>query len=376
MIYFDNAASSKIDKDVLDVFYNESINNFANSSANHLLGQNLNNNINRFKKEILESFKLNSANYDVIFTSGATEANNLAIFGSIKKYKNRGNHIITSNIEHPSVLNCFKKLESDGFNVTYLSINNDGLINLNELKNAITKDTFLISLMGVNNEVGNILNLKEVQEIIKNYPKIILHSDLAQAVGKVSFDYTLFDMFTISSYKIYGLKGSGALIKKKKIQLEPILCGGNQQDGLRSGTLDYPSISAFTYAIIKARKNELINYKKVKEVYDYLKEELLKIEGIKVHLVKNPSPYIINFSLLDKKASVVIEDLSNKGIYLSTKSSCSEKIKASSHVIYALTNSDIEALNSIRLSLGKDNTIEEAKKFIEELKDTLSKIKG
>ena len=237
MIYFDNASSTRPNKEALDLFVKASMDDFSNPNSIHRLGMKNYNEINRIKDKMLKSLKLDST-YEIIFTSGATESNNLAIRGYCLKNKNRGNKIITTNIEHKSVLNVFKYLETQGFNVVYLSCKEDGTLDLDELKNEIDKNTILVSIMGVNNEVGTILDIPSVSKIVKNFPKCVLHSDCAQTCGKANFDYKNCDMITISAHKIYGIKGIGLLVKKKKIALEPIVYGGNQENGLRSGTMD------------------------------------------------------------------------------------------------------------------------------------------
>lgn len=375
MIYFDNAGSTKVDDRVLDEFILDNKKYYANPSSSHFLGLELSNKIEKIKKEILESLSLSYTLYDVIFTSGTTESNNLAIKGYVEANKSRGNHLITSKIEHPSVLNVFKKLEEEGYQVTYLDVDIDGNIDLETLKKVVSKNTILVSLMGVNNETGTILNLKSVKEIIKNYPKIVFHSDLAQVVGKIDFDFKLCDLLSISGYKVYGIKGIGCLIKQKKINLKPQIIGGEQQNDLRSGTLPYPLIASLGNAIKLAKVEKKKCYETVLKIHDYLVSELSRIEEIKVNLGKNFSPYILNFSLLHKKASVVSEALSNKEIYVSTKSSCESKINESSYVIYEFNHNEKDARNSIRLSFSKYNTLEEAETFIKELKLVLSQIK-
>ena len=375
MIYFDNAGSTRVDDRVLDEFILDNKKYYANPSSSHYLGLELSNKIEKIKKEILESLSLSYSLYDVIFTSGTTESNNLAIKGYVEANKNRGNHLITSKVEHPSVLNIFKELEKEGYKVTYLDVDIDGNVDLKTLKEVVGKNTILVSLMGVNNETGTILNLSKVKEIIKDFPKIVFHSDLAQVLGKIDFNYKLFDLMSISGYKVYGIKGIGALIKQKKINLKPQIIGGEQQNNLRSGTLPYPLIASLANAIKLAKLEKKKSYEIVLKIHDYLANELSKIDGIKVNLGKNSSPYILNFSLLHKKASVVSEALSNKEIYVSTKSSCESKINESSYVIYEFNHDESNARNSIRLSFSKYNTLEEAETFIKELKEILTKIK-
>lgn len=376
MIYFDNASTTIPSKEVLEEFISCASNSFANPSSLHYLGMKNENEISRIKTEILNLLKLNVSQYDVIFTSGATESNNLAIFGACRQYKNRGNHIITTKIEHESVLNPFKELEKEGFKVTYLDVDEDGKINIDYLKSLITKETIFISVMGVNNEVGNILNIEEIKEVIKTYPKIIFHSDLAQSIGKVKQDYRVLDLMTLSSHKIHGLKGVGCLIKKKNIVLKPLIYGGEQQNNIRSGTIDFPNIVGFKVALKDAITNFNKHLVNVKKVYVFLYESLKTIDSIEINSKMSWCPYILSVSLKNKKASVVTEGLSNKEIYVNGVSACNSKKNEPSYVLKAFNKDDTLAFNPIRISLSYLNTVEEAKVFIEEFKSILSSIRG
>ena len=375
MIYFDNAASTKPCVEVLDIFYHEALNNYANPSSSHHFALNNFFAIEKARRAILNSLNLDYKIYEVNFLSGATEANNLGIIGFAHAFKNRGRHLITSAIEHSSVLRSFQELEKEGFEVTYLKPNLDGFINLAELEKAIKKDTILISIMGVNNEVGSIFNVEEISKIARE-KNIVFHSDVAQGLGKVDFNYNDFDMMTLSGQKIHSLKGIGLLIKKKKIRLENLSFGGNQENKIRSGTQDYPSIMALTKGIELITKNREINYQLVDEISKYMITELSKINEIKLHLYKRMSPYILNISFHTKKASVIVEALSNEGIYVSSMSACSEKEAQESGVLKAFEEDQFAASNAIRISFGIYNTVDEAKKFIEVLKKILINVKG
>ena len=375
MIYFDNASSTKPSETALKVFFETSEKFYFNPNSIHKYGMKEFNEIKHIKDKILSELKLDST-YDVLFTSGATESNNLAIRGYCLKNKGRGNHIRTTKIEHETVLNVFKNLEDLGFKVTYLDINSEGKIDIENFKKIMDKDTILVSIMPVNNEVGNALNIKDINEIVKNYPKCVLHCDCAQTLGKYDFNYKLADLITISAHKIYGIKGIGALIKKKKIMLEPIHYGGGQENGLRSGTSDYPAIASFFESIKEVNKEFKDTYKKVTLIHDYLVEELSKLDNIKLHLYKDYSPYILNFSLLNKKASVIVEALSNEDILVSSVSACNSKKEEPSYVLLALGNSLLEAKNAIRISLGKYNTLDEAKEFVSKFKEILERVRG
>jgi cysteine desulfurase len=375
MIYFDNASSSKPSLKCLDVFKEESIKSFANPSSIHKLAMINSSNISRIKDNILHKVGLDDK-YDVIFTSGATESNNLAILGYCRKNKNRGNQIITTNVEHESVLNPFLELEKEGFVVKYLHVNENGEISLDELKSLISKQTILVSIMASNNEVGSVLDIVGASKIIKDYPKCVFHSDCVQAFGKIPLQLSSLDMITITGHKIHGIKGIGALILKKKLLIEPIIYGGNQQSGVRSGTLDYPSIASFNETI-----NEAINNLQKADIYvlnlhNHMIEELKKIEEIAINTpLENFNPYIVCFSLKTKKASVVVEALSNEGIYVNSVSACNSKREDSSYVLLAMNKDYQIAKNPIRVSFSEENTIEEIDIFIEKLKAILNTIR-
>jgi len=375
MIYFDNASSTKPFLKVLETYYEENVNSYANPNSIHGFGMHNMSRVNRVRTNILKQFGLDNT-YEVIFTSGATESNNIAILGYCRKNKNKGKHIITSKIEHESVLNVFKQLEKEGFTVTYLNVDKDGNIDLEELKEKIDNDTILVALMSSNNEVGSVLNVQKVYEITHQFHKCVFYSDVAQAIGKVKIDYKKIDMFGFSLHKIHGLKGNGILIKKKNINLEPIIFGGNQENGLRSGTLDFPGIISSNIAIEETFKNYDKNFKKVYEISTYLKNNLINNDEIMINNLNAKNPYIVSISLKTKLASVVVEALSNKEIYVNSVSACNSKVDAPSYVLLSMGMDEFRAKNVIRISLSEENTIEEAQEFIETINDILKNVKG
>ena len=367
-IYLDNAATTIPNKEVVALYNEIELNHFGNSGSIHKLGIDSLNYLNKARESILNSF--NVKGYKVYFTSSSTEANNLAIKGYARRYSSRGKHLITSNIEHPSVLECFKQLENEGFEVTYLKVNNEGVISPEQLEKAIKKDTILVSIMGTNNEIGSINPIKELSKVVHKFPKIAFHVDTTQDVGKTNLDYSDIDMFVVSSHKIHGLKGSGALIAKQSISFDPVLSGGGQEEGNRSGTVSV----ALACCLAKAVKMSF-PIKNMQEKRDFLFEKLSKIPGISLNSNKNCSAYITNFSLTEKKASVVVEALSNKDIYVSSVSACHSKREPYSYVVKALRNDDKLSHNTIRVSLSNDTSIEELKIFVEELENILETIK-
>lgn len=376
MIYFDNAANEFIKESILNAFLLIEKDYPSNPSSIHRLGQEAMKIINKSRASILSSLKLSDKEYEVIFTSGATEANNLAIKGYCLKNSNRGKHIITSNDEHPSVLNVFKTLEKDyGFKVTYLNTNN-GVVDINDLNNAINDETIIVSLMAVNNEIGTFNDLLAISNIVKKYPKCVLFSDVTQGLGKINIPYSSLDMFSMSTHKIGGIKGSGVLIKKRKININPINDGGGQENSYRSGTISTALCYTTALAIKEAINNLDNNYKIVHELYNYLLSKLDNNSEIHINKGANYSPYILNFSLVNKKASVVVEALSEKEIYVSTLSACSSKHEVMSNIVYNLTNNERFAKNSIRVSFSKNNTKEEIDIFVEEMNKILGAIRS
>ncbi|MCR5333278.1 MAG: cysteine desulfurase, partial [Bacilli bacterium] len=326
------------------------------------------------RDSILESFNVKS--HQVIFTSSSTEANNLAIKGYCLAHQNRGNHIITTNIEHPSVLECFKQLkEQFNFKVTILEVDENGCVRLDDLKQALNNSTILVSIMAVNNEIGSINDIASISKIVKGFPKAVLHVDTTQAIGKVDLPYQDIDMFVVSSHKIHGLKGSGCLLARKNISFLPLISGGGQEASFRSGTQSLALACTLAKVLKEAFKAQKENNYKIIQINNYLRLKLAKIDGIHINSSEKASPYILNFSLLNKKASVVVEALSNDGIYVSSVSSCHSKREESSYVVEAITHDEKLASNTIRLSFGKDNTMEEAEEFIASLTHILENIK-
>lgn len=373
MIYLDNASTTFPFDEVLETYIKYSKNNFFNPSTIYKAGKNNSVLEEKIKSKILEFLKIK--NKKIIFTSSATEANNLAIFGYLLPKANKGYNIITTNIEHKSVFNAFKFLESNGFEVRYLHINNNHQISIEELNSLIDKNTIFCSVMAVNNETGNILNIDEAKKTL-NGKRIIFHSDFAQTLFKTKLSLcSIPDMFTISSHKIHGLKSIAALIYDEKIQLQPQILGGGQEYGIRSSTVDIPLIASFFKAIEINEKRWLNDYKIVEELYKYAISKLNSLQYILINSFKeNYSPYILNFSLLNGvKASVVLEGLSNKEIYVSSISACSSKGEEPSYVIYNLFDDKNRAANAIRISFSSSNTKEEIDTLIKELDDIVKK---
>ena len=372
MIYFDNASTTKPYKECLDVFTKVSTDDFANASSNHSLGYKSSALLTKCRSQIAKYLKVNSD--EIYFTSGATEGNNLAIKGVA--YHNRGwaDKIITTRGEHPSVTNVFKELEREGFEVVYLSLNSDGQISLEELKDALDDKTSLVSIMYINNETGYINPISDIYRLIKDNSHAVMHVDGTQAIGKIKLtsDY---DLFTFSGHKIGGLKGSGALVKKRGVQIDPQILGGGQESGIRSGTSSLPLDCSLATSIRLSFSSLDERLADAKAINNYIREKLSEIDEIHVNSPLNASPFILNFSLLRHKGSIVAEALSNAGIYVSTTSACSSRESGESSVLKACGFDDRIVKNSIRLSFSGTENIGEADAFIARLKEILSSIK-
>lgn len=375
MIYFDNAATTFVNPNVLDS-YNELLKTmFMNTSSVHQGGQQSARLLLKAREQIASLFALNSN--EIIFTSGSTESNNMAIKGVCLQYQNRGKHIITSAVEHPSVMNtCLQLRDYFGFELTILPVNEKGEVAPDSLRQAMKDTTILVSIMAVNNEVGAINDVATLADIVHQYPKAFFHCDTTQAIGKIDLPFDKIDMFVLSAHKLHGLKGSGALIKKKNIELLPLLSGGGQEFGYRSGTNDFPKEVILAKTLRLALESKNANNEYVNKLWTYAYEQFEAMaDDIVINSSKNGSPYILNVSLLKKKSSVVVEALSNKGIMVSTTSACSSKKEPHSLVLEAMGKSSTVYSNSLRLSFDISNTIEELDTFFKVLKDILNDVK-
>ncbi|MEM2855738.1 MAG: cysteine desulfurase family protein [Candidatus Nitrosocaldaceae archaeon] len=351
MIYLDNASTTRLHKDVLEEMLPYFTESYANPSSLHKLGREANNALTLARKRVRDVVKMDK----IIFLSGATEANNLALKGVMHANKDKGKHLIVSSIEHESILATCKTLEGEGFSVSYIPVNRNGIIDLDTFEKMIREDTIMVSVMLVNNEIGTIQPLREVIEIAHKYG-IIVHSDLAQATGKLDIPCGI-DLATLSAHKMYGPKGVGALCINNTIKINSIIDGGGQEFNLRSGTQNVPAIVGMgkAFAISSA-----FDYGRVKIMRDKLLDRLLEIpntylNGDRRERIQNN----INVSFLAVNGEDMIIKLSEKNIAASTGSACSSNKQHASHVLRAMNLSYEEINGSLRLTLGIDNTIEE-----------------
>jgi len=374
MIYFDAASSTKTDAAVSRCFLEVNERFFANSSSAHGLGREASRALESYRKELLTLFGLEKT-HEVTFLSSATEANNLAIKGvCLSAYHKRGNKIITSAVEHPSVLEVFHHLRDQyGFEVVELPVNEKGFVDPKTLEEAMDNQTILVSIMGVNNETGAINDLETLGTIVHRYPKAFFHSDLTQAIGKIDVPYGAIDMFSYSGHKIHGIKGSGALIYKKAIRLSPQMLGGGQEAGMRSGTVSVPLCASLVEATSLALSKEKESLRKVRILWDALDSKMSLLD-VTVNSYKEGSPYVFNFSLNHHKASVIVEALSEKGIYVSSASACSSRIDHASHVLTAMGLSHDLSGNAIRLSFDESNSLEQIDEFVYVMEHLLKEV--
>jgi len=373
MIYFDNAATRRVSECVLDAFNKVSREDFGNSSSNHKVGADASKYLEQGRTLILDTLKLNKT-HKLVFTSGATESNNLAIKGIAHRYKNRGMKIISAVNEHASVIEPLKELKDEGFTVILLPIDENGSVSVSDLEKEIDNQTILVSLMTVNNEVGSYNDIKKISSIVHKYPKCFLHMDATQSMCKDEIDYSLIDLISFSAHKFGALKGVGGLLYKSNIMFEPVNAGGGQEAGVRSGTVNVAGDYSAAIGLYNEYKNITENLKKVSDIKNFLIDELLKTGEVSINSPINSTPYILNISLKNKKASVVVEALSQKDVYVSSVSACSSKHEPISEILLAMGKTNEVAANSLRISFSNENSMEDAELFIEKFKEVISEV--
>ena len=321
---------------------------------------------------------LNAKQHKVIFTSGATESNNLAIRGLCHAYKNRGRHIITTPVEHASVHETLEELEDEGFRITYIDVKGSNQEIIRQVQEAICEETILISFMHVNNETGMIFPVYEIGQLLKKYPKVKFHVDAVQSVGKIPVDIDKMnvDLLSLSAHKFHGLKGSGALIVNQYLTLNPEITGGHQMYGLRSGTINVAGAVALAKALRLAVEPLQQNYNHVKKLYEYTMQELKQIDGIVINSHhEHQTPYIINFAAVPIKGETLVHALEEYDVYISAKSACSSKSAAASRILLALGISEDVAQESVRVSFSNLSTKDDVDSLIKALKIVVAQLK-
>ncbi|MCX7885000.1 MAG: cysteine desulfurase [Caloramator sp.] len=372
MIYFDNSATTKPHREVIEEVVLCMEKYFGNPSSAHNLGVEAEKRMKAARENVAKL--INATAGEIIFTSGGSESNNTAIKGILKK----GDHVISSKIEHPSVLKTLKDIEKEGIEVTYLNVDDNGIIDINQLENSIKENTRLVTIMHVNNEIGSIQPIEKVIDIVRNRnKKTKIHVDAVQSAGKINIDVKKMDvdLMSLSSHKIHGPKGAGALYIKKGLNIKPLISGGGQERDLRSGTENLPMISGFGVAAGIILNNMEDKIRKVNELKRHFVERLKEFDDIKVN-----SPIddfhignILNVSFRGVKGEVLLHALEDYDIYVSTGSACSAK--KSSHKNYVLPEIGLDEKDitgAVRFSFSYLNTIEEVDTTIDALKKILA----
>ena len=375
MIYLDYVATTPLNPEVLTTYHKLLESYFYNADSIYDKGIEVNRLMEHSRKLISDMLKVKED--ELIFTSCGSEANNLAIKGTAFQYQNRGKHIITTSIEHSSVYETCKELEKIfGFEITYLDVDQKGCISLQQLQDSIREDTILVSIMYVNNEIGIVNPIEEIKKIVKKHDKIKLHFDMVQALGKLPINLDGVDLASFSAHKIYGLKGSGLLYKRRSTTLVPLINGGQQEFGLRGGTSNACSNIVFAKTLRLALENFDVKTKHLDMINKYARECLKQIPGIIINSDESCCiSTILNFSCPGYKPEVILHDLETKKIYLSTRSACSSKSSNISRIMAQLHLDEAIASSALRISFSEHTKKEDIDQFCYYLQESLAKLK-
>ena len=363
MIYFDNAATTKIYDDALTSYVQVSQKFFGNPSSLHQLGVDAFQVLIKARAQVASLLSVQPE--EIFFTSGGTESNNWAIKGTALEKSVFGKHIITTKIEHPSVIQTCKQLERFGFEVTYLDVDSKGIVSVDQLKESLRKDTILVSVMAVNNEVGAVQPIAEIAKVLEEYSSIHFHVDCVQAVERASQLLSIgrIDLLSLSAHKFHGPRGVGIMYKKFGRKIQALLTGGGQEKGERSTTENLPGIVATTKALRMALEEESVTG----ELRSQLWKELATKSEIRIFSPEDGASHVLCFAIKGVRGEVVVHAFENHGIYISTTSACSSKKGDSSSTLYAMDVPTEWATGAVRVSFSNDNTKEEVEQFIEVL---------
>lgn len=366
MIYLDNSATTKPRPEVLETFVKASENYFGNPASLHRVGNEAENLLESARSQIAQILGMEN----IVFTSGGTEANNMAVLGTAHAYAHRGRHIISAVTEHASVMRCLDKLETEGFEITRLPVGRNGAIELDSLKNSLRNDTILVTLMHVNNETGAVNPIPEIKKMLAG-SRAFLHTDAVQAIGKLALDPDdMPDLLTLSAHKFHGVKGSGVLAFND-LQPEALMQGGGQESGYRSGTVPVPHAAALAKALRLAEpKREYSEWNRS------LREFFGQFEDIKIISPELAAPHILSIAMKGAKGETIVAGLQEHSVFVSTSSACSSKNKKTSHVIRAMGVPSAYREGVIRLSFGALTTEQDISGFQEAFKKVHAIIKG
>lgn len=376
--YLDNSATTKVFDEVKDIMVETMLKDYGNPSSMHLRGVEAEKYVKEARENIAKTLKVDEK--EIVFTSGGTESNNMAIIGTALANRRAGNHIITTAVEHASVHNTMEFLTEQGFRITYLNVNESGVINIKDLEDAICDDTILISVMYVNNEIGSVMPISEIAEVIKTKkPDVVFHVDAIQAYGK----YHIYprrmgiDLLSVSGHKIHGPKGSGFLYVRDKLKIKPIIYGGGQQKGMRSGTENVPGIAGIGVAAKKIYENFDENIDRLYELKDYLIDELSKIENVRIHSKKGRdfAPQIVNASFVGVRSEVLLHSLEDRKIYVSAGSACSTNKHTVSATLKGIGLDFDEIESAIRFSFCIFTTKEEIDYTVSVINELLPRLR-
>lgn len=376
MFYFDHSATTKPHKEVLDTFIKVNESFYANPASLHEMGIDSNALLSRARKQVADMLKTEEVK--VVFTSGGTESNHFAIHGLARTLQSRGKHIITSSIEHPSVLESMKQLGNQGFEIDFLPVNEYGVISVDDVKKRLRKDTILVSIMHINNELGCIQPIEQLSKVIHDHSRAIFHVDAVQSFGKypVNFELLGADVLTLSGHKFNGLKGTGIVAWTGHVSFEPIIVGGGQEFGLRSGTVPVPQAVAFAKAMRIAFENQAAMLTIYVQWNQKLRNLISNKKDIRILSPENAAAHILTISVRNIKGEVLVNALQARGIIVSTSSACSSKQTKISHVIKAIGLPDDYTKGVIRISFGASNTDEQIDHFIENFTAVIKQVKG
>lgn len=372
MIYLDYSATTPVNDYVLDTFVRVTKEFIGNPNSLHKLGVEAKELIDASTKQIADL--LNVSEKEIIYTSGASEANNTAIKGICYRYKNRGRHIITTRLEHSSVTATLNYLQNEGFDIDFVKTDSYGRVDLEDLKSLIRDDTILVTIASVNSEVGIIQPIEEIGNILKNYPKIYFHSDMTQSIGKININIKNVDLISFSAQKIYGIKGIGCLIKKDNIVIDPLIHGGKSTTIYRSGTPAVGLIASVAKALRLALENLNEKYNYITSLNEYLRNKLSKNKNIHINSNKYAVPHILNISILGIKPETILHALEEEDIYISTQTACASKSDKSTAVLETTKNEEYSK-HSIRISLSHLTKKEELDTFYTILEKKVEELK-
>lgn len=375
-LYFDYCASTPVDPVISEIISKSTLEYYANPSSTHKMGLEIERLLNESRNSIANLLGVESS--ELIFTSGATESNNLAIFGVIRALQTdiKQLHVITTRIEHPSVIQGMEFLHKHGVEVTYLPVDMNGVVKIESLREAIKANTVLVSIMQVNNETGAIQPISEIANLLKDFPNINFHVDGVQGFGKTELSLEHVDLYTISAHKIGGPKGIGLLVKKKHVNITPLMFGGSQEFGIRPGTTNITGVLSIKEAVKIAVSQREERRNALTEIYKRVYSAIHSIDGLHINSPSPGlgSPHILNFSCTASSSAIFLSILAKKGIIASSQSACSSKGNKESRVLMAISNNQAIASSSVRLSFHETNTPEEINRLIEAVQQTVDLI--